>query len=194
MHDKTLAPVDLAETLLFNLNIFKFLDQIDGDYESGDTPTIEIVQRFFSSRYHFAKTEVEGVMPFLRDRTTLMMLTPAFTFASSLSDDYWNQIGFKIEESFELELDDRDDAEVVATQHAVLEVLAYACQNLVNSLCDDRFGATIFHCEDSIFFRTPERQLTFRTANGLGSYIQKFVTALTRAIRENALYRNGNQR
>lgn len=185
MDNHQLIPLNLAETLLLNLNLVKFLDQVDANYESGDRTTTQVVQRFFANRYGMTRSDTDGSMPFLRDCTSLGILTPAFAFGATLSDEYWTQIGFNIKEEFKIRYEDLDIPEFAPTPRAVLEVLAAACQNLVGSLCDSRFEATIFHANEAIVFKTPGYQLTFGTAGGLGAFIQKYIPAVTRAIREN---------
>jgi hypothetical protein len=69
-----LIPMDLAETLLLNLNLVKFLDQVDADYERGDRLTTQVVQRFFANWCGMTRSDIDSSMPFLRDCTSLVIL------------------------------------------------------------------------------------------------------------------------
>ena len=186
LDNNDLVPFNLAQTLLLNLNLFKFLDCIDNDHADGDSNTIEVVQRFLS-KYGTEKSKVQYPLPFLRDCTSLVILTPAFAFGSTLDDEYWSQIGFRIEDRFKVSFEDLDFPEAAQSPQNVLRVLAEACQDLVSSLCDPRSEGAICYAGESVVFNTPAFQLTFGTAHGLRTFIQKYVPAVTRAIRERLL-------
>jgi hypothetical protein len=183
----SLIPFNLAETLLFNLNLIKFLDCVDAGYERRHPPTTQVVDSFFEAQYGAKTEEVAAFLPFLRDCTSLVILTPAFAFGATLDNNYWHQIGFTIEERFQIEYLDLDIPGLEPTPQHVLQVLSDACQNLVSSLCDQRFGASIFHAGESVVFKSPGFSLTFGSASGLGAFIQRYVQVLSRAIRENLL-------
>jgi hypothetical protein len=85
------VPINLAEMLLLNLNLLKFLVYVDANYEGGDPLTMKVVNRFFAERYGFTEGEADSSLPFLRQCTSLVILTPAFAFGASLDDSYWDR-------------------------------------------------------------------------------------------------------
>jgi len=117
----------------------------------------------------------------------IIMLSPLFPFGATLDNEYWKSIGFVINDDYEIVFEDLDVAGTKPSPRAVLEVLADACGNLVNSLRDDRFGAAIFHAGNAIVFKTPGYRLTFLSAVGLGVFIQKYTHVASRAKRGNLL-------
>ena len=185
-HNK-LVPFNLAETLLKNLMLFRFLNYVDDNYDRRDPIMRKVVGRYFKRWYKMTDAEAEDVMPFLSDNSTLVMLSPLFAFGATLDNEYWKSIGFDINGEYEIAFEDFDVPADKPSPRAVLEVLADACSNLVNSLHDDRFGATIFHAGNAIVFKTPGYQLTFRSAVGLGVFLQRYTHVASRAIRENLL-------
>lgn len=180
------VPFNLAESLLQNLMLFRFLDYVDDNYKHRDPFTRKVVGRYFERWYKIEEAQAERVLPFLRDNTTLVTLPPLFAFGATLDNEY-KSIGFVINDDYEMVFEDLDVPGVEPSPRAVLEVLADACGNLVNSLRDDRFGATIFHAGNAIVFKTPGFQLTFRSEVGLGAFLQKYTHVASRAIRENLL-------
>ncbi len=180
-------PFSLAETLLFNLNLFKFVNDVDEGYEKHDSLTQELIARSCRKWYGSDSNKMKSALPFLRDCTTLVLLTPAFVFGASLDDKYWNGIGFTIEKEFEISCENASTPDAPPTPQSILEVLGYSTGNLVNSLCDERFGATVYHAGQAIVFKAPGTQLTFASAKGLGAFIQMYVRFLSRAIRDKVL-------
>jgi hypothetical protein len=187
MKYKNLIPFNLAETLLLNLNVFRFLDSVDGGYEDDDPLTIDLVQRFYAKYYGGSIREPDEVMPLLTNKTSLVLLTPLFVFGSSIGNEYWDQIGFKIEDDYQITYEDSENGCMPPTLHEVLDVLSDSCRNMVDSLCDDRFGAAIFTAGDGIVFRSHGYQLTFGSTVGLGRFIQQYVHVMPRTIRERLL-------
>ena len=187
LHPYSSARKELAQSLLLTLNLFEFADFIDSGCEQGLPRVTKIVHRFFADRHGMSAEQANGVLPFLTGPTTLSVLTFCFSFGSAIDDDYWETIGFTIEERFGMTVLDYDASNRELTPRTALEVISSACKEYAGTALDARFHPTIDFVGHGITFTAPGLRLKFSSTLGLGAFVQAYVRALRRAIREKLL-------
>lgn len=180
-----------SEVLLKTINVFKFLNYVDLQCESGECHGSELVKSFYASQYPSATQDTQRI-PFLQLATTLVLLTPVFTAATAVSNAEWERLGLTIENGQLETYQPLDKAYERATVRDVIDSVAAACRG-IRYRSKMRVGAVGVRCSSesgAIAFTSTKAVVVFNNA-GFVSFLFGLLRAVQHLIQEEGLPKPG---
>lgn len=171
---------ELSESILKTLNIFDFLQFVDEQYSNRDRSARRLVDSFFQQRYGRPAEEMEGILPLVQLKTGLALLLSVFCYASSLTDQDWQDAGFKLQESYEIEMN--SSGACGWTPCHLTRVIVNACTHMADSENDLSFHPALAFDSGVVVFTTQESQVRFTSEQGYVLFLRDWLRAMRRHI------------
>ena len=172
---------ELSESILKTLNIFDFLQFVDEQYSDHDRSARRLVDSFFRQRYGCSAEAMDGILPLVQIKTGLALLLSTFCYASSLTDQDWEEAGFRLQENYEIEM---NSAEVHGwTPCHLTRVIVDACTHMADSEKDLSFHPALAFDSGIVIFTTQDSQVRFTSEQGFLLFLQDWLMAVRRHIR-----------
>ena len=169
----------LAETVLYQIEHFWVLQEIDEACRSKDDATIAFLDRIYAHR----RVQWADLIPFVRLNTVLSSLLVPLSFAARFSDAELRDWGFTIKHEYGLRFEQNGQVEN-PTPHKVLRTL----RNAVAHLPDFAAGGTTVEEEPNISFdkgilrcRSKANELVFQTEGGFALFLSDLLCAIRAA-------------
>ena len=174
------------EVILKTINIFNFLNYVDGQCDSGDSRALELVSSFYSSQYQ-GWDDTNERMPFLQLATTLVLIAPIFIAATAVSNSEWESLGLSVTDG---KLDAYQPLGAPYREPTVREVIdtvAAACSGVRYRL-KQRVGAVGIHCssESGAITFTSTRAVVVFSSTGFVSFLSGLLTGIQQLITKEA--------
>lgn len=184
-----MTPTKLAETVLYQLEHFWIIQELDHESCKGDKFAVGFLDKIYAA----GPTNWRGLVPFMRLNTTLTCLAIPISFASRFSDDQLAAYGFNIRSEHRIYFEGTL-AEGRLSPHDVLKTL----RNSIAHLPDYAAGEGQAVDEPNISFDsgilrcwTRSKVLVFETEAGFVLFLSDLFPAIRRAASE--LLRKGRQ-
>jgi hypothetical protein len=95
-----------------------------------------------------------------------LVLTSCFSFGSTIDNQYWTSIGFRVEEHYGISSEDFDAPQRELTPRTVLETIASSCKEYAETALDTRFHPSIQFVGKDVTFTGPGCRLEFASTAG----------------------------
>jgi hypothetical protein len=185
MHE--IVDVGSFEVILKTINVFKFLNYVDNQCDSGEKCASAFVSSFYASQYPgWAHTNER--IPFLQLATTLVLLTPVFIAATAVSNSEWESLGLAAVNGLLDAYQPLDGPYREPNVRDVIDTVAAACSG-IRYRSKQRVGAVGIRCSSesgSITFTSTRAVVVFKSA-GFVSFLSGLLSGVRRLIRDEAL-------
>jgi len=182
---------ELAETLLKMNNIFDFLQFVDESYESKNSETIQLVDEFIRQRYQDKIENTEGILPFVQLKTGIVLLMLNAFFAANIEEEKWKTIEFSIRSQYDICFSRKGRQISNPSVTDVIKTIRNACAHLPDLVLKSKDLSNVSFSPGIVTFFSKQQSssLTFSSKNGYILFLNDYLRAIRKLVRENLLVR-----
>jgi hypothetical protein len=184
-----MKPNELAQMILLTLNVFDFLQFVDELFESGDPQAQALIDRYFAHRFDAAPGAMNAAVPFANLYTALPILKIVIFFASSITQDEWNETQFSIQPEHKIRYRSRNQ-DTVPTLTDVIRTIRNAIAHLPDFIAEAHTETPNVSFETGVVSfrsRRPESSVEFMEKDGFRLFLNGFLRSIRRLVKKKLL-------